>query len=63
MPNASPALAAKLVLSDDATVEALLTDIPLFCAGILAFGLSTFFLFMKRFNLYVGSVRYTSPNH
>ncbi|KAJ7597169.1 hypothetical protein C8J56DRAFT_919382 [Mycena floridula] len=46
-----PRTVVRLVLSDDASVEAVLTDIPLFCVGLLAFGVSTFFLVMKRINL------------
>ncbi|KAG7450372.1 uncharacterized protein BT62DRAFT_927672 [Guyanagaster necrorhizus] len=40
-----------LSLSDDAAVESVLADIPFFCIGIMAFGISTFFLVMKQVNL------------
>jgi hypothetical protein len=43
------------VLSGDASVEAILTDIPFISVGLLAFGISTFFLVMKRVNLWVTS--------
>ncbi|KAK0208387.1 hypothetical protein DFS33DRAFT_1303049 [Desarmillaria ectypa] len=42
---------AYLSLSDDTAVESVLADIPFFCVGILAFGISTFFLVMKQVNL------------
>ncbi|KAK0233264.1 hypothetical protein IW262DRAFT_1329465 [Armillaria fumosa] len=42
---------ASLSLSDDTAVESVLADIPFFCIGIMAFGISTFFLVMKQVNL------------
>ncbi|PBK77179.1 hypothetical protein ARMSODRAFT_265805 [Armillaria solidipes] len=42
---------AFLSLSDDTAVESVLADIPFFCIGIMAFGISTFFLVMKQVNL------------
>ncbi|KAK0478529.1 hypothetical protein IW261DRAFT_1483904 [Armillaria novae-zelandiae] len=42
---------AYLSLSDDTAVESVLADIPFFCIGIMAFGISTFFLVMKQVNL------------
>lgn len=44
-------LASALVLSNDSAVESVLSEIPFFCAGLVAFALSTFFLVMKRINL------------
>ncbi|KAK0465205.1 uncharacterized protein EV420DRAFT_1513303 [Desarmillaria tabescens] len=44
-------IVASLSLSDDTAVESVLADIPFFCVGILAFGISTFFLVMKQVNL------------
>lgn len=43
--------AASLSLSDDTAVESVLADIPFLCIGIMAFGISTFFLVMKQVNL------------
>ncbi|KAF9270356.1 hypothetical protein L218DRAFT_29755 [Marasmius fiardii PR-910] len=44
-------LVKALVLSDDSAIESVLSEIPFFCAGLVAFALSTFFLVMKRINL------------
>ncbi|TFK76968.1 hypothetical protein BDN72DRAFT_830142 [Pluteus cervinus] len=38
-------------LDSDSAIESVLSDIPLFCVGILAFGVFTFFLVMKRVTL------------
>ncbi|KAF9456266.1 hypothetical protein BDZ94DRAFT_1276115 [Collybia nuda] len=47
MSNSLPAFS----LSDDSSIEAVLTDIPFFCVGLMAFGVLTFVLFMKRIDL------------
>lgn len=38
-------------LSDDAAIETILTEIPLFGVGLMGFGVFTFFLIQKQFNL------------
>ncbi|ESK98332.1 hypothetical protein Moror_82 [Moniliophthora roreri MCA 2997] len=49
----------KLVLSDDSAIESVLSEIPFFCVGLVAFAVSTFFLVMKRINL-LGVYLYSS---
>ncbi|KAG7099349.1 hypothetical protein E1B28_001205 [Marasmius oreades] len=44
-------LANAIVLSDDSAIESVLSEIPFFCAGLVAFALLTFFLVMKRVDL------------
>lgn len=46
-----PRAALRLALSNDAAIESLLSDIPLLCVGLLALGISTFSLVMRRTNL------------
>ncbi|KAF5377505.1 hypothetical protein D9615_005282 [Tricholomella constricta] len=40
-----------LTLSDDSAIESILTDIPFFCVGLMAFGVFTFVLVLKRVSL------------
>ncbi|KAK7058842.1 hypothetical protein VNI00_001466 [Paramarasmius palmivorus] len=49
----------KLVLSNDSAIESVLSEIPFFCVGLVAFAISTFFLVMKRINL-LGAYLYAS---
>lgn len=69
MSNASTLLPTSIALSSDAAVssstpyrtnnlprpqiEAILSDIPLFCEGIMGIGVFTFLFFTKQVNLYV----------
>ncbi|KAL1693105.1 hypothetical protein GGG16DRAFT_89289 [Schizophyllum commune] len=49
--RASKTTPHRFSLSDDAAIETVLTEIPLFCVGIMAFGVFTFFLIQRRFSL------------
>lgn len=54
MTNAlNPRAVIRLSLTDDATTESILSDIPLFCIGIMAFGISTFLLVLRKLSLIV----------
>ncbi|RDB28900.1 hypothetical protein Hypma_015388 [Hypsizygus marmoreus] len=50
MPNAG-STPFSLTLSDDSALESVLSDIPFLCVGLMAFGVFTFVLFLKRVNL------------
>ncbi|KAL0575979.1 hypothetical protein V5O48_005979 [Marasmius crinis-equi] len=40
-----------LVLSNDSAIESVLSEVPFFCVGLVAFAVATFFLFMRRITL------------
>ncbi|KAG6846014.1 hypothetical protein H0H87_011062 [Tephrocybe sp. NHM501043] len=52
MPNVGFS-SASLTLSEDRTIESVLTDIPFFCVGLMTFGIFTFVLVLKRVNIIV----------
>ncbi|KAF8475429.1 hypothetical protein JB92DRAFT_3134555 [Gautieria morchelliformis] len=46
----SPVFPSSLILSKDAAIQAVLTDIPFLSVGLLGFGVLTFFFAMRKFN-------------
>ncbi|KAH9486794.1 hypothetical protein JR316_0000859 [Psilocybe cubensis] len=51
MSNVATLLPTSVALSSDAAIEAILSDIPLFCEGIMGIGVFTFLFFTKHVNL------------